>query len=42
MARITKEPARGISKKDRKAKIKKMGYGLKENQQTGELYTVKK
>jgi len=42
MAKISKEPVRGVSEEERKEKLAKIGYGLKENKKTGKLYLVKK
>lgn len=42
MAKISKKPAHGISKEERKMKLAGLGYNLRRNKQTGEFYTVKK
>jgi len=42
MAKISKKPARGVSEGERKEKLAKIGYGLRENKRAGKLCLVKK
>lgn len=42
MLKISKEPATGITEKERKGMFAKLGYGLKENKRTGNFAVFKK
>lgn len=42
MAKISKKPAPGTSKEERKTRLAEAGYDLRRNKRTEEFYAVKK